>query len=143
MINESLCSENITGRWNYKSGPLAPGSLVPWNTQVVNTLPDNFLWEKDKSTILVVSPGLYEITLGFYARKKPKIDVLINGEAILGAISSSSYVVHHSSGRLKDQNKSNITGLTLIDFILVPARARVSIGYTGDLGEGFLGLRRL
>lgn len=59
--------------------------------QVVNTLPENYIWEKDKPTILVVAPGLYEITLGFYAKKKPKVDVLVNGEPIIGAVNSGRY----------------------------------------------------
>ncbi len=29
IINESLCSENIVGRWTWKSGSLKSGSLVP------------------------------------------------------------------------------------------------------------------
>lgn len=110
---------------------------------MVNTLPDNYLWEKDKGTLLVVAPGLYELHCGFFAKKKPKIDVLVNGEVILGAMNNNSYVVHHSSGKLKDQKPGSITGLTLVDFILLPARARISVGYQGELGEGFLGLRRL
>lgn len=72
------------------------------------------------------------------------------------------YVIHHSAGKIKDVNVSkhpsgNITGihkkifgaqiligLTLIDFIVLPARARISVAYTGEVGgEGFLGLKRL
>ena len=35
-------------------------------------------------------------------------------------------------------------GLTVIDFIVLPARARLSIAYSGEYeGEGFLGLKRL
>ena len=30
MINESLCTENIVGRWAWKSGELKSGSSVPW-----------------------------------------------------------------------------------------------------------------
>jgi hypothetical protein len=42
----------------------------------------------------------------------------------------------HSSG--------NLAGLTLIDFIALPARARVSLSYSGEPGgEGFVGLRKL
>ena len=71
-------------------------------------------------------------------------------------------MIHHSSGKIKDVNVSkhpsgNITGtqkeiskiqfllgLTLIDFIVLPARARISVAYTGEVGgEGFLGLKRL
>ena len=32
----------------------------------------------------------------------------------------------------------------MIDFIVIPARARLSIVYTGEIGgEGFVGLKRL
>ena len=91
----------------------------------MNTLTENFLWEKDKPNILVVAPGFYEIKVAFFAKKKPKIDIMINGETVIGAINNTryqyiyfkfSYVVHHSSGKLKDI-KSSITGLSMFDFI--------------------------
>jgi len=66
LINESLCTENILGRWAWKSGDLKSGSLVPWEIQLANTLPDNFLWEKDKTSILTVAPGLYEVHHNLY-----------------------------------------------------------------------------
>ena len=91
VVNESLCSENIVGRWIFKQGPLCTGSLVPWNVQAVNTLPDNFLWEKDRPYILVAAGGLYQLSLGFYAKKKPKVDILLNGEIVMGAVSSGRY----------------------------------------------------
>lgn len=109
--------------------------------------------------ILTVAPGLYEITFGFYSGKKPTVQVLVNGETILSAVNSSSYVIHHSSGKfkggavasgvnaqnsLKPYSQSNLTGLTLVDFIALPAKARISISYSGDSGaEGFFGLRKL
>jgi len=54
-------------------------------------------------------------------------------------------VIHHSSGKLKSVGKNQtITGLSLIDFIALPGRARISISYNGDVGgEGFFGLRKL
>ena len=42
-------------------GELKAGGTVPWEIQLSNTLPDNFLWEKDKTSILTVAPGLYEV----------------------------------------------------------------------------------
>jgi hypothetical protein len=73
---------------------------------------------------------------------------LVNGEPILSAVNASSYVIHHSAGKLKQTGKQhssgNLTGLTMIDFIALPARARVSLSYSGDKKcEGFLGLRKL
>jgi len=149
LINESLCTENIVGRWAWKSGELRSGNTIPWEIQLANTLPDNFLWEKDKTSVLTVAPGLYEITFGFFAKKKPTVQLLVNGEPILSAVNTASYVIHHSSGKMKDVSLSkhpsgNITGLTMVDFIILPARARLSIAYTGDVGgEGFIGLKRL
>jgi hypothetical protein len=38
----------------------------------------------------------------------------------------------------------SVTGLTLIDFLALPPRAKISITYTGEEGaEGFVGLRKL
>jgi hypothetical protein len=43
-INETLCSENIVGRWMWHSGDLKPGSLIPWESESANTVPDHFFW---------------------------------------------------------------------------------------------------
>ena len=56
-------------------------------------------------------------------------------------------MIHHTSGKLKSTGKhsaGNLTGLTLIDFVALPARARVSVSYSGEAcAEGFFGLRKL
>jgi len=73
-INEALCSENCVARWLWRSGQLCSnGYAVPWEVQSVNTCPENFLWDEDKTAILTVAPGLYEITLGFFSSKKPTV----------------------------------------------------------------------
>ncbi len=113
IINDALCSENCVARWTWKSGAVKNGYAVPWEIQKVNTAPDNFLWEKEKTSVMIVSGGLYEISLGFYADKKPTIQILVNGEPVMSAVNSSGYVIHHSSGKVKNLNKhshGNITG---------------------------------
>jgi hypothetical protein len=145
-LNTVLCSENTIGRWIWRSGELAGGFAVPWEIQCVNTAPDNYIWEPESSSILVVAPGLYEITFGFYSKKKPTVQLLVNGETILSAVNNASYVIHHSSGRLKGANSpaSTIAGLTMIDFIALPPRAKLSLSYNGERKcEGFLALRKL
>lgn len=80
--------------------------------------------------------------------------MLVNGETILTCVNAASYVIHHSSGKLTNGGKQcmgNMTGLTLIDFIALPPRARITISYSGAASsgkerspvEGFLGLRKL
>jgi vacuolar-type H+-ATPase catalytic subunit A/Vma1 len=114
IINDALCAENCVARWTWKSGVVKNGYAVPWEIQTVNTAPDNFLWEKEKTSVMVVAAGLYEISIGFYADKKPTVQILVNGEPILSAVNSASYVIHHSSGKMKSLGKhtnGNITGI--------------------------------
>lgn len=148
LINEILCQENCVGRWTWKSGRVVNGYAIPWENQSVNTSPDNFLWEKEKTSICVTTPGLYELTLGFYCVKKPTVQVLVNGEPILAAVNSASYVIHQTSGgKMKNtglHQAGNVTGLTLIDFVCLPSKARISVSYNGDeTGEGFMGIKKL
>ena len=86
LINRGLVGESSLGRWIWKSGQVNKGNGVPWNVQSVNTDPDNFRWERDRSYIVTVAPGLYEVNFGFFVRKKPAIQLLVNGEPVLAAV---------------------------------------------------------
>ena len=147
IINDTLCNENNIGRWLWKSGKIKNNLSIPWEVQIINTSNDNFLWEKDKTFINIKEGGLYEIKMGFFADKKPMIQILINGEVVISAINSNSYVIHQSpGGRMKGTGKTsfgNVTGLTMVDFVLLPDNAKLSISYTGEKGFGFLGLKKL
>ena len=79
------------------------------------------------------------MNFGFYSKKEPSVQLFLNGEPLSTAKQSQdrSLVQHkHPAG--------NVTGLTLVDFIALPARARLSIAYLGETyGEGFMSLRKL
>jgi hypothetical protein len=87
------------------------------------------------------------VSFGFFSRKKPTVQLLVNGEPVLSAVNSASYAVHHSSGRLAavgPHSAGNVTGLTLLDFVALPPNAKVACTYQGEDGaEGFLGLRKM
>ena len=52
----------------------------------------------------------------------------------------SSNVVNSSS----KHSAGNVTGLTHLDFLALPARGRIALVFAGDAyGEGFLSLRKL
>jgi hypothetical protein len=144
-INETLCAENCGARWLWKSGQIKTGFAIPWELQTVNTAPDNFVWEKDKTSITVVSPGLYNISFGFYSNKKPTVQLLVNGEPAFSAVNSNSYILNHNGGKLKSSVKNmNVTGITINEFIILPDRARLAISYSREeSGEGFLSLKKL
>jgi hypothetical protein len=68
--------------------------------------------------IRIAEAGLYEITFAFFTKSKPSIQLVINGESVLSAIHSPSYVVQHSSGFIMDGNgqmsPGTVTGISLI-----------------------------
>ena len=94
--------------------------MVAWDKEVVNTLSENFHYLKNEHCLKISTGGIYKIELGFYAKKKPKIQILVNGQTVISAVNNNSYVLHHSSGKLKDISNSEISGLTFYDFLTLP-----------------------
>lgn len=134
-INDALCSENCVARWLWKSGELKTG-CIPWEIQTINTCPENFIWEKDKTTILSLSPGLYFVMFGVFSRRKAVVQLLVNGEIVISEGNMGGKILgKHSSG--------NVVGCTCAEFLSLPARARISVTYSGESCEGFLGLKKL
>ena len=157
LINETLCNENKLGRWLWNSGKLNNNYNIIWDTQKINTAPDNFKLENDKSIILVSEGGFYEIFFGFYTNKKPNVQILVDNEVVISNSTKNSNNSNNQtcsntiySGFIKAKknnfgngNFRNITGLTIIDFIFLPNNAKLSVFYSGDSGKGFLGLKKL
>lgn len=144
IINDIICNENQVGRWLWKSGKIKGGYAVPWDTQSVNTAPDNYIWEKDKTIITVVNGGIYQVSLGFYANKKPSVQIIVNSEM---AISANNFNNGKNNG--SNSNNSNnkkmkkMTGLSLIDFIILQDNSKIAVTYIGEEGFGFIGLKKL
>ena len=144
IINDIICNENQVGRWLWKSGKIKGGYAVPWDTQSVNTAPDNYIWEKDKTIITVVNGGIYQVSLGFYANKKPSVQIIVNSEM---AISANNFNNGKNNG--SNSNNSNnkkmkkMTGLSLIDFIILQDNSKIAVTYNGEEGFGFIGLKKL
>jgi hypothetical protein len=63
---------------------------------------------------------------------------LVNNEIVVMGESSAAtkYFGKHTSG--------NVPGYTMVEYISLPARARITVSFTGEAGaEGFLGLKKL
>ena len=146
-LSSSLSSELCLGRWIWRTGKTKPGGAVPWNVQAANADPQNLVWERDKASITCVQPGLYEVQLGFFSRKRPVVKLTVNGDSVMTVANNSASVFHTpGASRLTPARPlmGSITGLTHIDFLALPPRAKVALLYQGDDdAEAFLGLRRL
>jgi hypothetical protein len=74
-VNEALCSENCVARFIWKQGitdcsPQGVSNCVKWDLQSVNTCPENFIWKQGSTMLQIDAPGLYEITLAFFSKKR-------------------------------------------------------------------------
>ena len=145
MVNEALCAENCVGRWVWKSGELNNSNLVPWEVQAINTCPDNFLWEKNRAVLILSAPGLYALSFGFYSKRPPIVKILVNNEVAMTVLGGNSNCSNNAAITTVGRHSAgNITGLTLNEYVALPARARISLSFECDqLGEGFFSLRKL
>ena len=77
-------------------------NLIPWEVEIMNTCPHNFVWEKEKTGIIVVASGLYEVSFGFFSRLKPEVSLMVNNEPVIVSTMAKEKKYVHSS--------SNVTG---------------------------------
>ncbi len=68
-IYTSLNQENMKARWGWRSGELLEDSIVPWDVEIINTLPLNFIAKEDKSCIKVVTGGLYKLSFCLFGNQ--------------------------------------------------------------------------
>ena len=139
IINDTLCNENCIGRWLWKSGKVKNGYAIPWEIQSINTSPDNFIWNKEKTFINVIESGLYEINLSFFADKKPTLQILINGEVVLNVGNNISANSNKGKSNFSKCSFGNVVGVSIVDFLMLPEQCKIGVSYTGiEGGIGFL-----
>ena len=140
IINDTISKENCIGRWMWKGGNIKNNYIIPWESQLVNTFPDNFIWEKDKNFILVNEDGLYELNIGFFSDKKPSIQVLVNGEIIINSQKNNT-MNKKVLGKTGESN--DMLGLSIIEFVMLKKESKISVLFYGGKGNGFIGLKKL
>ena len=159
LINETLCEESKLGKWGWTMGKLKNNYNIIWDIQSINTYPDNYILENDKSILLIKQGGIYEIIFGFYGyNKKPNIQILVNNEIILSNSNKNNKSLYENGGHSLNMtntgfyksNKNiainggfrNITGITLIDYIYLENNSKLSVFYNGDTARGFLSIKK-
>ena len=152
-INTYLAKENSIAKYIWNSGNVSKGYAVPWEEQIINTMPENVIWEKDEISILVKKKGIYLISLGFFVDEKPTVQVMINGENVLSQVNSNAFIVRQENskefnlGKLdaKEENENNsITGLTMNEFLCLPNMTKIVISYSGSNSvKGIMSIKQI
>ena len=133
LINDIICNENQIGRWLWKTGKIKSGFIIPWDTQKINTAPDNYIWEKNNSVINIINGGIYQINLGFYfsnnINKKPQVQIILNSENVVNVNNKI--------------NNKKMNSISFSDFIILKDNSKISVTFNGEEGLGFIGLKKL
>ena len=142
-INDLYLCDNCFGRWFWKSGNLKNGKVIPFEIQYSNTNKSNFLWEKNKGSIMISKGGIYNIIIGIFNKgKNAIINVLINGENVI----TNSELSHVINSERKNFN-IDVSSIKIDDFIFIPDKARLSIVYDNEDNNknlfGFLELKAM
>ena len=133
-LNSMLLAANSVGRWICKSKEIEAGGAVAWDVQSINTAPDNLVWENRGNSVVVVAPGLYEVSFGFYCRKRQVVQVLVNGNMVI-----------RTGEEGRGWKADGVTGVTLVEVLALQERSRVAISIAEERNgcEGFLSIRRI
>lgn len=139
LLNDSLLKEASTIKLVWRPEKKSVGLIVNWDSQLLNTTPDIYLFEKDKQTILVNPQGLYEIMVCFFMKdneRKPSFQVLINSEPVANSINYEEYSLFNVKNYVTDPNSlKNLTmpplNIRLNEFFYLNERSRISVSFTG------------
>ena len=152
-INTYLAKENSIAKYLWNSGSVSKGYAVPWEEQIINTMPENIIWEKDDISITVKNKGIYLISLGFFVEEKPTIQVMINGESVLSQVNSNAFIVRQENSKefnlgkidIKDENDNNCTtGLTMNEFLYLRNMSKIVISYSGSNSvKGIISIKQI
>ena len=170
-INESLCSENILGRWSWKSGQLSSSGVVPWEYQVINTFSDNFIWKKDAFYIQIMTGGFYVLQASVFPKsynKKVKVEVLINDSLVYQTIAMRQKYTESDSSKKGYGNENdadlckrldtfdmnfdgkqnfmtkNLRGCSINEIFILNDKSRISIACSDNcVSEGLICIKRL
>lgn len=162
-INESLCSENILGRWVWKNGVLTPNCFIPWETQVINTLNNNFIWTKSCQYIQVMTEGYYCIQAAVFPKsfgRTVKVDILINDNLVYQttAMRTKSAIFNTLPNNIENNNinseefsdlmselhDSNARGASINEVFILSSNSTIALRCSDNgVCEGMISIKRL
>lgn len=127
--------------WIWKSGLLISDQRIPWEVEQHNNNTSNFILCKNRYEIIVMNEGLYEISFGFFGRKKPKVELVLNSEII---VNSTKIKLNENTDKFENKHSNgNVVGLTFYDFITLPYNSRIFLNFEGGKGyEGFIRFKK-
>lgn len=109
--------------------------LIIWDSETLNTDPDQIVWGRDRATFIPFSSGLYLIMYGFLADIQPPVYLGIDG------VQTSLHPLKKANAT---QNAiSKLAWFTYFGVVEVNSKSKISVHFKEKFsGEGFLWIRK-
>ena len=130
IINNIYLTENATGVWKWVSSKLKNG-YIPLEIEYYNTMRDNFLWEEDRTSLMIVNKGVYNIKIVIFSNElDTNVTLVINGENLVSKNNENKN--RDDIGLLQgDNTKFNFKKIVIDEFISINDKVRISILFSG------------
>ena len=127
IINNIYLTENATGIWKWVSSKLKNG-YIPLEIEYYNTMRDNFLWEEDRTSLMIINKGVYNIkVIIFTSEEDTNATLVINGENLV----NKKYEKKNRDNPGKN-NKFNFNKIYIDEIVNINDKVRISILFNGN-----------
>lgn len=134
-----------TARWLWKGKRYSSIGGIIWSTEACNTLQSNFIWDTGKPTILVCLSGCYRVDFVIFGKQRPTVQLHVNGEPIICAMSGD--VAPYMYIKPKNQAQNTYIGQSLTDYIYLSENSKLQLIVTSDHDKscvsGYLSLQKM
>jgi len=152
-VNRALNAQVASARFVWGGDKTLKNHVVPWDTCAVNSDPETFLCNEGTGEITIASPGLYEVTLGFFSQrdpgvyvygsvadKPPTVQLLLDKARVQASMHKSTVLLPAGAPRTR------LDGISAREFLALPRGGTITATFQGrsrETVQGFLSVRKL
>ena len=136
VINNIYLTENSTGIWKWVSNKLNNG-YIPLEIEYYNTMRDNYLWEEDRTSLMIINKGVYNIKVVIFTNEpNVKITLVVNGENLVSKVPEKPGLAQD----VPKNNKYTLQSVKIDEFLSINDKVRISVLFDGksNNSKGYL-----
>ena len=129
IINNIFLTENARGVWKWVSSKLK-NNYIPLEIEYYNTMRDNFLWEEDRTSLMILNKGVYNIKIVIFSNESDaNVTLVINGENLVSKNKGQNS--QDKNREIAENNKYDINKIEIDEIICINDKVRISILFSG------------
>ena len=129
IINNIFLTENARGVWKWVSSKLK-NNYIPLEIEYYNTMRDNFLWEEDRTSLMILNKGVYNIKIVIFSNESDaNVTLVINGENLVSKNKGQNS--QDKNREIAENNKYDFNKIEIDEIICINDKVRISILFSG------------